>query len=209
MQNKHVRPFPALILAAAFFLSGCAVVQTDAPGLFDLGTARTVTTDSSLLKQQPPISVAEISIPAWLDTEWMFYRLHYANQQQPRPYATNRWAMSPGQLLAQRVKLHIAQAGGIALSAADGAANVPVLRLHVDDFSQHFRAPGMGSGRVAVRATVLRGRSVIGQKSFEAEVADPAANAAGGAHALAAASDAVLADLIAWLATLDLGPAQQ
>lgn len=190
-----------LMIATLAMLAACAVVQGEAPTLFDLGPHRDTRTDATL--QGKAVSVADIRVPAWLDSELMYFRLNYAQRQQPRPYATTRWTMTPGQLLSQRVNQRIAAAGGIALSAADGASHAPTLRIALDDFSQHFTAPGASVGRVSLRATLFDGRKVIGQRTFNQEVAAPSADAAGGAQALAAATDAVLSDLIAWLSSLN------
>jgi len=189
-------------LAALALLAGCTVIQGENPELFDLGMQREAVALPADLLGGRTVSVAGIDAPAWLDSERMYYRLDYANAQQPRPYALSRWSMAPGQLLAQRARQAIAQAGAIALAAADAAPGVPTLHVQLDDFSQHFSAPGVSTGRIALRATLFERRRVIAQRSFVREVPAATANAAGGARALAEASDAVLADLLAWLATL-------
>jgi len=150
----------------------------------------------------PSISVAEVHAPSWLDSPLMFYRLGYANEQQPRPYASNRWSMAPPQLLEQRLKARIAQTGGAIMPAGSGALNVPVLRVEADDFTQLFSAPAQSMGRVSVHAALFNGRVLIAQKSFVKEAPAPSADAAGGAKALADASDALIDDMIRWLATL-------
>jgi cholesterol transport system auxiliary component len=191
-----------LTLLAALTLAGCTAIRADAPTLFDLGSARAGSQQTPLAGQT--ISVAEVRVPAWLDTQLMYYRLEYAQRQQSRPYAASRWSMAPGELLTQRARQRIAQAGAIVLSASDGARRMPTLGIQLDDFSQHFPAPGISMGRVSLRATAFRGREVIGQRSFEQEASAPSADAAGGAQALAQASDAALSELIAWLASLPL-----
>ncbi|WP_292937257.1 ABC-type transport auxiliary lipoprotein family protein [Noviherbaspirillum sp.] len=183
-------------------LAGCALPRPESSILYDLGPLHTK--QGTALPALPPISVADIQVPAWLDSTMIFFRLDYANEQQPRPYAQARWVMAPGQLLLQQLKSRIAQAGGVVLPASDGAINIPVLRLEADDFTQYFRAPGQSVARVGLRASVYKGRVLIAQKSINRQAPAPTADAAGGAKALAAASDAVIADLIVWLNTLDL-----
>lgn len=195
--------WPLLLLCCALALSGCAAVRPEAPSLFDLGAWRPATADKRL-GGLPPIRVAEVAVPGWLDTPLMYFRLDYANQQQPRPYASSRWAMPPGQMLTQLTRLRIAQAGGIPLSASDGAFDAPLLRIHVDDFSQHFSAPDQSSARFALRATVFRGRAVVAQRSFALEQPASSPDAAGGAEALAAAADLAFDQMTAWLAGLNL-----
>ncbi|HAT29811.1 MAG TPA: ABC transporter, partial [Janthinobacterium sp.] len=150
----------------------------------------------------PALVVADVSGPAWLDSERMYYRLLYADVQQARPYARNRWNTAPLQLLSQRLKSRIAQSGVKVLGLTDAAASVMLLRVDVDDFSQNFDTPASSSAQVTLRASVFGGHRLIDQKTFSRKVAAASADAPGGARALAEASDAVAADIIAWLATL-------
>jgi cholesterol transport system auxiliary component len=59
-----------------------------------------------------------------------------------------------------------------------------------------------------VRATLTQGGRVIDQRSFAAQAAAPSADASGGARALAAASDDLIAQMSAWLAALPLAAAK-
>lgn len=192
----------SMITAATGLLGGCAFADRAEPALFDLGPPRMKQAPG--LPALPPISIAQVSVPAWLDGTMMFYRLSYANEQQPRPYAQARWTMTPAQLLQQHLKTRIAQAGGVVLAAADGAVNLPILRIEADDFTQHFDAPGQSNAQVGLRASVFKGRALVAQRSFNRQAPAPTADAAGGARALAAASEAAVNDLMSWLATLDL-----
>lgn len=197
---------PLLIAASAalsLLIAGCALPRPEPSTLYDLGPLRTDTATASL-PALPPISIADIVAVGWLDRPLMYYRLNYEDDRNPRPYAHSRWIMPPAQLIAQRLKWRISQAGGTALSAADGAQDVPVLRIEADDFSQQFDAPGHSVGQVALRASVFRGRSLLGQKSFVKRVPAPSADAEGGTRALAAACDGAIASMMQWLAGLPL-----
>ena len=112
--------------------------------------------------------------------------------------------MPPAQLFAQRLKSRIAQGGGTLLSASDGAVGVPVLRLEPEEFSQVFSSTSQSEGLVAMRLSVLDGRRLPGQKRFLRRVPAPSANVEGGVAALADASDAVITDMLQWLAGLGL-----
>jgi len=199
-------PLAALVLAA--LLSACSVVsRPESAALYDLGPLRTkaaMPSTGNALPALPPISVAEITVPNWLDRPTIYYRLNYANEQQPRPYTQARWTMPPAQLLLQHLKARIAQAGGAVLSPSDGANNVPVLRVEVDDFTQSFLTPGQSIGKVGLRASVFKGRNLLAQRSFNREAPAPTADAEGGVRALAGASDDAIVDMMMWLATLDL-----
>ena len=187
------------LLIASVLLAGCASEAQHAT-LLDLGPQRTQASAAS--NNLPAVSVAEIHAPAWLDSQMMYYRLDYANDLQPRAYANSRWTMPPAQLFVQRFKSGWSRSGGVVIAAADGAINVPILRLEADEFSQHFESAGKSYGEVAVRASLFDGRILRAQKMFVQRVPASTADAQGGAAALAAASDAVITDMSTWLATL-------
>lgn len=190
-----------LILLGCALAAGCAT-RSEPSALYDLGPLRTDHVTSGQAGALPPLSMAEINAPAWLDSQLMYFRLSYANRQQTRPYANSRWSMPPAQLFGQRLKARIAQAGGMVLSATDGAAGLPLLRLDVDDMMQNFDAASHSTAQLSLRASVLSGRNLIAQKTFSRQAVAPSADAAGGAAALAAASDALIDDMLFWLAGL-------
>jgi cholesterol transport system auxiliary component len=204
MKNRIRLLMITLAISFAGLLGACATQQEKGSHtLYDLGmlpAEQTVAAPSSL----PPLSIADVSTPQWLDTRQMFYRLAYANNQQPRAYANSGWSTPPGQMFGHRLKARIAQAGGAVLSASAGVANVPVLRIEADDFTQTFNSPQQSTVRVSVRASVLNDRKLAAHKNFVREVAAPTPDAAGGASALAEASDLVITDMMNWLAGLRL-----
>lgn len=183
----------------AGLLSGCAGTAPADMDLYDLGPLKTGTASASPL---PAISIADIRAPAWMDSQMMFYRLNYANDLQPRPYSASKWTMPPAQLFEQRLKASLARAGGVVVSASDGAINLPVLHLEADDFSQTFASADSSTVHVAIRASLFDGRVLRAQKNFVKQVPAASADAKGGAAALAAASDAIISEVGAWLAAL-------
>jgi cholesterol transport system auxiliary component len=193
-----------LTVLACTMPGGCAIKGAESLTLYDLGLLRASSQDNAAAPALPPISIAEVNAPAWLDSPMMFFRLAYANDQQPRPYGTSRWSMPPAQLFAQRLKSRIGETGGVVLSASDGAINVPVLRIAADDFTQIFTTPGQSVVQISVRASMLNGRTLVAQKTFMKQVPAPTADASGGVRALADASDAVIMDMMNWLAGLPL-----
>ena len=110
--------------------------------------------------------------------------------------------MAPAQLFQLRLKSRLSQAGGVVVPASDGAVNLPVLRIDVDDFSQGFDSAGQSSANIAMRASVFDGRILRAQKMFVKQVPAASADAQGGAAALATASDAIINEMAVWLATL-------
>jgi cholesterol transport system auxiliary component len=194
----------ALAAVGSGVLGGCAT-QAQSISLYDLGSIRSPMRDNAAADPAPALtalSVADVNAPAWLDSQMMYYRLAYANDQQPRPYANSRWSMPPAQLFGKRLKSRLAQSGIAVLSSSDGVTDLPLLRVEADDFTQLFDSPGSSSAHIAMRASVLDGRTLRAQKTFIRQVPAPSADAPGGAQALAAASDAIIHDMAAWLATL-------
>ncbi len=200
MKPNHLLMKRLLITAAsAALLAGCAG-KGPVPTLYDFGPMQAGAAPATM--PQRVLVVTDATGPAWLDSRTMYYRLLYADAQQSRPYADNHWNSTPLQMLSARLKSRIAQAGGKVLSVTDATAGTMMLRIEVDDFSQNFDSQHASSGNITLRASVLRARSLIDQKIFTHTTAADSADAAGGARALAAASDAIAADIIAWLAAL-------
>lgn len=194
---------PTLTLFALLALSACAS-KAPAPATYDLGPLPAA---QALAKPAatPALVVADVIGPASLDSNRMVYRLLYADAQQARPYAHNNWSVTPLQLMSQRLKGRIAQSGVKVLATTDAAVGLPLLRLEADDFSQHFDSATHSTGQVSLRASLFRNHKLVDQRTFTRSTEAPSADAAGGARALAASTDAIAADIVAWLNTL---PAQ-
>jgi cholesterol transport system auxiliary component len=198
-------PFPtraraAAVLAALLLMAGCASHKSDPATQFDFGPAPA--TGQAAQAALGPIVVADVTGSGALDNERIVYRLSYADAQQARTYANSRWSATPLQMLTQRFKTRLAQAGAKPLSETDATSGVPILRIDVDDFVHDFASPTDSSGRVAVRASLFRGHTLVDQRAFSRATPAMGADAAGGARALAASTDAVATDVAAWLATL-------
>jgi cholesterol transport system auxiliary component len=202
MKNMHRRFFTVIALSSSLLLAACAT-DTKSVALFDLGPLH-AQTPINAGAPLPAISIADIKAPPWLDSQAMFYRLNYANDLQPRPYSASKWTMAPAQLFQLRLKARLSQAGGVVVPASDGAVNLPVLRIDVDDFSQGFDSAGQSSANIAMRASVFDGRILRAQKMFVKQLPAASADAQGGAAALATASDAIINEMAVWLATLPL-----
>ena len=184
--------------------SGCTLIGTGANkaeslSLYDLGPLPAAASNSAA---PLALSIAEVNTPSWLDSPMMYYRLIYTNEQQPRAYAGSRWAMPPGQLLSQRLKARLAQAGSVAVAASDGAANIALLRIDADEFTQGFDSPTQSKAHLALRASLFDGRKLVAQKTFVQRAPAPSADAAGGAKALANATDAAISDMMNWLTAM-------
>ncbi|UGQ46061.1 ABC-type transport auxiliary lipoprotein family protein [Massilia endophytica] len=193
------------LLACAALFAGCAATKGPASTTFDFGPL-TAPAAAAAPANYPVIVVSDVTGPAVLDTQRMYYRLMYADAQQSRPYAYNQWAANPMQLLTQRLKARMAQAGVKVLNTTDASGGTPLLRLEADEFSQNFDSQTASSASITLRASIFKAHKLIDQRTFSRHTPAPSADAPGGARALAATADAIAADLLAWLATLPAQP---
>ena len=180
-------------------LAGCASTREPANVLYDFGAAVPLQGAPALAGA---LVVTDVTGSVALDSDRMFYRLNYADPLQARAYAGSRWSTTPLQMLTQRLKARLAQAGAKVLGVTDAANGVAILRVDVDDFVQAFDSAGASHAELTLRASLFRGHLLVDQKTFTHRSNAGSADAGGGARALADASDAACADMVGWLATL-------
>ena len=204
MRTTVTNRVPSLLcvfcLFVATMLAGCASAGPP-DTLFDFGPA-SPPLHAPLPAPLAPLTVADVSGAAVLDTPALLYRLVYADPQQAHAYANSRWNGTPLSLMTARLKTRLAQAGVKVLPAAHGAPGVALLHIELDEFAHHFASAQQSSGQLALRASVFQGRKLLDQRSFARARPAASADAAGGAHALANAVDAVCDDLIAWISAV-------
>lgn len=199
-----MHPFPKIghclrIALLCALVGGCAPRATPVVQ-YDFGPLHAGSAGAPL----PALSIAAVHAPAALNSPRMLYRLAYVNDLQTRSYAGSRWSTAPAQLLEQRLKARLAQADAVVLSDGEGASALPTLRIEVDELVQNFSSPHQSEAQLALRATLFEGRTLLAQKSFRRQAAAATADAAGGARAMADASDALISAMMAWLADLPL-----
>jgi len=222
--HTHLEQRRALLaslgLALPLAFAGCGALP-DKPAratLYDFGPGPLAAGAEPAAPSLPPVLLADVDAQARLDGTQILYRLVYGDGNELRPYGQSRWSMAPTQLLRDRVR------DGLALRRVvlgpDESANVArvdgrlPLRLHLtlDEFCQYFESPASSYGLVRVRATLLAasasGDRVVGQRGFSARQAAPSADAPGGVKALALASDALVAQLVQWVDTLQAQQSQ-
>lgn len=192
----------ASLIGCALLLAGCASKPGSALSVFDLGVPAPLAQPVSGAPRA--LIVIDATGPAPLDGERMLYRLEYADALQSLTYANSRWSSTPLDLVTRRIKTRLAQAGIKVLSATDASTGVPIVRLDVDDFAHTFSSASQSHGRLLLRASVFNEHRLIDQRSFAHATPAPTPDAAGGARALAAGTDQVAAELLAWLSTLEL-----
>lgn len=202
-------------LAAALLLAGCGALP-DKPAraaLYDFGPGNTVPAPAAAAspapRARPMIALAEVDANSRLDGTQLLYRLGYADSNELRPYGQSRWSQPPAQLLRQRLREALS-AGRTVLgpeesaTIARSAGRLPdTLRVTLEEFSQYFESPERSIGLVRVSATLTRsqpaGDKVLAQRSFTVRKPAPTPDGPGGVKALAAASEVVVAELVAWV----------
>ena len=203
--NKTPHRLAAALLALA--CAGCASNKdTAATQHFDFGPLGAPAGAAVSTTAQPPLAaiiVMDATGSPTFENERMVYRLNYSDPLQARTYANSRWSANPLLLVTQRIKARLAQAGVKVLSATDTSPNVPTLRIEIDEFSHAFASTSASEGRLMLRASLFSGHALFDQRTFTRATPASSADAAGGAHALAASTDGVAADIIAWVAGFD------
>jgi cholesterol transport system auxiliary component len=192
------------LAASALLLAGCASNKAAQESTtYDFGTAGAQQAAPPSAPAVPALVVMDATGPAALENERMYYRLNYADALQARTYANSRWASSPLQMVTQRFKTRLAQSGMKVLTATDASTGVPLLRVEVDDFVHAFSGVAQSEGQLTLRASLFNDHRLVDQRTFSRSTPAASADAPGGARALAASTDAVAADILAWLATVD------
>jgi cholesterol transport system auxiliary component len=200
-----------IAFAAATALAGCAGVAPDKPAratLYDFGPGAVAT--ASTTSTQPAIVLADIEASAALESNALLYRLEYADAHQLHPYARARWSAPPPQLVRQRLREQLGRDRAVldvsesAALARTGGAMPRVLRIELEEFTHLFDSPSQSWGVLRLRATLFEntpsGERLLSQRSIVQRQPAPAPDASGGAHALAAATDAAAQEIGNWLA---------
>ncbi|AGU47491.1 hypothetical protein VAPA_1c03610 [Variovorax paradoxus B4] len=216
MKNAiHPHPRLAACIAAglALLLAGCGALP-DKPArttLYDFGPglAAPATAANAPAAALPTLALAEIESNTRLDGTQILYRLGYADANELRPYGQSRWSLAPAQLLRQRLRDALAERRTVlgpeeSATIARAEGKVPdTLRISLDEFSHYFESASSSVGLVRLRATLIRGTTggdrVLGQRTFTVRRPAPSADAPGGVKALAAATDAAVADIVQWV----------
>lgn len=182
-----------LASAAALLLGACALGGDKAapPAAFDLGPAL------AAASVQPPgplpeLHLSEMSAPPWLATTGIAYRLAYLDEFRPQYYRDSRWLAPPATLLSERLRQQLA------LRPRGASLKPMALRLELVEFEQRFSAPTQSEVRVSLRARLGEGSGVT--QAFEIARPTRSNDAAGAVQAFSEASDAVLTQVLTWVA---------
>ncbi len=193
---KPIRFIFTAIMTVAL-LTACALGDRRPPAvLYDLGPLKRENTVQ--LPEDMPIINTKVSAPEWMNENLMIYRLDYVNDQQVRFYTESSWNTSPSRLFENRLDAYLASAGS-SVTGARTALPAWILRIYLEDFSQHFASPEANASRIALRASLFKGRDLVARKTFQKDVASRSADAPGGARAMAQASDEMIAEIVDWM----------
>ncbi|CAB3763125.1 ABC transporter [Burkholderia sp. MSh2] len=192
--DRALRPAAAALAALTLSLAaGCAGNGAALSNLrYDLGPAAPVATAGP----GPALKVLDVAAPDALDSDKFAYRLAYADVQQVAVYRDSRWTAPPAQLLTQRLRGALSSRGTV-LEGSDGV-RAPTLKVDLNEFEQVFDGQSQSHGAVAARATLTLDGKVLAQRTFVARAPSSTPDAAGGARALAAASDELVSQIAAW-----------
>ncbi|HYS67389.1 MAG TPA: ABC-type transport auxiliary lipoprotein family protein [Paraburkholderia sp.] len=193
----------AVLLAFGVLAAGCAGTPSALSDIrYDFGPPNPAASAGTA----PAVKVLDVSAPGMLESDKLIYRLSYADAQQTAAYANSHWTMPPAQLLTQRLR-NALSSNGTVLTGADGV-RAPVLKIDLSEFEQVFDSSSQSHAAVTARATLTQNGKVVGQRTFIARAPSSSADAAGGAQALATASDDLVAQIGAWLGVQALVAAQ-
>ncbi|KAB0632057.1 ABC transporter [Burkholderia stagnalis] len=192
---RALRPAAAALAALALTLAaGCASERAAQSNIrYDLGPAASTATAGT----GPALKVLDVAAPDALDSDKFVYRLAYADAQRTAVYRDSRWTAPPAQLLTQRLRSALSSRGAV-LEGSDGV-RAPTLKIDLNEFEQVFDGESQSHGAVTARATLTLDGKVLGQRTFVARAPSSTPDAAGGARALATASDDLVAQIAAWV----------
>jgi cholesterol transport system auxiliary component len=191
-----------LMLITITWLQACATGTPTASFHYDFGPLSKENNTNNVPANKILISMADIGAPGALDSSAMLYRLEYDNAQLLRPYAQHHWSMPPAQLFAQRLKARIAAAGGTVVGVTDGVADLAILRIDLDEFSQVFTSAVNSEAKMAMRVSLVKKNKLIAQQYFALGTHAASADAKGGAKAMQITADQSISAILNWLQTL-------
>lgn len=220
----HPLRVPARVLACTcgavllLTLGACALPdKPERPTVFDFGPGALQPVPSTRLAPLPPMALADPQATGPLESTQIWYRLAYANVRELRPYTQSRWAVPPTQLVRQRLREALGQRRTV-VSGNDPAAigrlgegrpTDPwplLLRVELEEFSQVFDTPASSQASLRLHATLTQpgpmGERLLAQRTVQLQRPAPTADATGAVAGLADATDAAVADIVQWLATV-------
>jgi cholesterol transport system auxiliary component len=155
----------------------------------------------SHIRLNATIAVLNVTAPSWVRTNALRYRLDYVTPANPQAYARSEWDAPPPELLTLRLRELIATANsGFTLSNLTSLTPGYRLDVVLQRFIQVFSSAHESHCVVAMSANLTGpGERVLSQRTFQADVPAPSADAPGAVYCLVHASDADLEQMLDWL----------
>lgn len=193
-------------LAVMVFAGGCAAA-TPWQTPYNINEVHPVALPGrKAVSQTVPVvlQLAPVSASPWLDTDAYQYHLLYQNPQMLLSYRDARWVGTPAEMLESRLlqQLQRSHVWKAVLSGQSSGAAQYVLQVQLTNFVVNFSAAQAGKALVAGTATLVNAHDyqVIAQQQFTDSVALSTASAAGGASAMAKASNDFVNAVTDWAA---------
>lgn len=198
MYQRIARSF--LLIGLSLGMYGCipSLKVNTPPTPFDLGVLNLPVNEGGIDARAEVIIIPEVIVSGEIDSLNMVYRYTNVLVNEPKFYLSSRWAQHPSEMFRFRAQQYLGIGYPVTLTSELESDHSWVLRLVVEDFSQHFTSDQDSTGVVQVRATLMYGGSFIDQRLFRSQVAAQP-NASGAAAAITTATDEVLSDLYGWI----------
>lgn len=195
-----------IIMLGFLLLTGCTLIPkpdvNTAVYNFVANTSPQATQiDQPTVKSGKKILIANVTVPLWLDTPAIQYRLDYHNTARSYTYANSRWSSPPAFLLTQQIKQRIA-ADTRHLVIKDSSVAIAEYELHIEleAFTHVFSTPSDSHVLVRFRASLVNNaHRMIAQKIFSTTHAAVTPDAPGAVDAFTAASGQLTDSLVDWL----------
>ncbi|MBY4741683.1 PqiC family protein [Burkholderia cepacia] len=193
--DRALRPAAAALAVLTLTLAaGCAGNSAALSNVrYDLGPATQVVTAGTA----PALKVLDVVVPDALDSDKFAYRLAYVDAQHVAVYRDSRWTAPPAQLLTQRLRGALSSRGTV-LEGADGV-RAPTLKVDLTQSEPGGAGPAPRSGAATARPPRPRPAKGRGPRTCGARAPSSTPDAAGGARALAAASNELVSQIAAWV----------
>ncbi|MBL8498939.1 hypothetical protein ABF87_01865 [Nitrosomonas sp. JL21] len=200
-----------MTVCAVCFFSGCAAIQKApvAIATYDFSQqSASHQNPKTFQTQKKSLLITDATVPTWLDSTAIHYRLRYHNPAQSYSYASSRWIAPPAAMLTSKIRDRIITDTQGQVIKSNTIANADyTLHIDLDELVQVFDTPDDSHGMIAIRVSLIERstRRILAQSDFKAQQESSSANAEGAVFALSAASDQLIDELIEWLA-LQLPP---
>lgn len=181
----------------ASLLSACSMMDTRPPAAqYDFGPLQ-VERMGQMPKDVPAVAT-KVYAPEWMEENLMMYRLDYINPLQIRFYTESTWTAMPSRLFKHRLDSYLMSVGNRATSVMEG--DTLTLQVVFEDFSQHFSDESHSTSQISARVSLFKDQTLVAQQRFTENIPTDSADASGGAKAFAQGSDAMIANIMNWVA---------